>query len=168
MELIQCPACKTEVYQQDNLCENCKFPFMGSEKEKSIHIGRFISKKGVVQDSSNATTNVQKILYALSALYVISIVIIFSSPDSHWLDMVFNAFLAVIFLLSAILVKKAPVFFTAFPLAVLLGVYTLLAVIDPVSLINGVIIKLLIVGSLVYSLYLLYKSKQFKKRYRVS
>ncbi len=167
MEVIQCPACKTEIYPQDNLCENCRFPCHGSEKEKSIHIGRFIAKKGIVRDSSDAVGNVKKILFGLAALNVFSVIVMYSSTTYHWLDLSLNGFLALVFVFCAIFVEKAPLLFTALPLAILLCVYILNAIIDPVSLVNGIIIKVLIVGSLVYSIYLSLKAKRFQKQYKI-
>ena len=168
MEIGNCPSCKIAQYEIQEFCKNCNFPFNGTEKEKSIHIGRFINKKGVVQDSSNAIGNVRKILFVLAGLYVISIIVLFSNASAHWIDLAFNGFLVGIFLLCALLVKREPVFFTAFALVALVGVYILLAVIDPMSLLNGIIFKVLIVGSLLYSLLLSFKAKKFKKQYQMN
>ncbi|RDK84857.1 hypothetical protein [Marinirhabdus gelatinilytica] len=167
METLTCPACKIKVYENPDFCDNCKYPFIGSEKEKSIHIGKFISKKGVVQDSSNALGNVQKILFFLGGLNILTVIIMYSSTNSHWLDLALNGFLALVFIFCAIFLKKAPLLFTILPLATLLGVYTLNAVIDPMSLVNGIIIKVLIVGSLIYSMYLSLKARKFQKLYKL-
>ena len=46
-----CPACKKENPKIAIFCETCNYPFEGTEKEKAIHIGRFVTKKGVTVDS---------------------------------------------------------------------------------------------------------------------
>jgi len=167
MEDLICPACKTKIYIQDEFCDICAFPIHGTEKEKAIHIGRFINKKGVVEDSSNALSNVQKILFAISGLYLISFLIIYSKPDSHWLDLLIYGILVGVFLLSAIVLKKSPLFFTVFPLIVLLFFYTLLGLIDSSTIYKGIALKIFIISSLLYSIFLTIKANKFKKKYNV-
>ena len=43
---LKCPNCKEAVSQVEIECENCKFPLAGTEKEKSIFIGKQIANKG--------------------------------------------------------------------------------------------------------------------------
>ncbi len=167
MELTQCPACRIDTYENSDFCDNCIFPFKGTEKEKSIHIDKFISKKGIVRDSSDAVGNVRKILFALAALNVLSVFVLYSGDTYHLFDLVLNVFLALVFVFCAILVKKAPLLFTALPLTILLCVYILNAIIDPVSLLSGSIIKVLILGSLIYSILLSLKAKRFQKQFKI-
>ncbi len=75
MENNNCPACKTEFSERVEFCSKCEFPFNGTEKEKAIHIGRFIGKKGVIADSSIYIKKSQNILYFIAGLNIFSLIL---------------------------------------------------------------------------------------------
>ena len=160
-----CPACKNESLPDSSVCEKCEFPFNGTEKEKSIHIGRFIGKRGVIFDSEDSLTKSQNLLYFAAGFYILGVIINFSFLLNNIFALLFNVIVIIVIAGSGILLKKAPLLFLIIPLAVLLTLYTINFIIDPNTLFNGIIFKFLILGSLFYSIYNYISSEKFKKKY---
>mgnify|MGYP000209295204 CR=1 FL=1 len=164
----QCPACKNELQDDLDFCDVCDFPFKGSEKEKGIHIGRFINKKGVVFDADESLNKSQYLIYIVVALFVLGMVINFQSLILNPFILGFNLAICLVLVASAILIKKSPLLFTTIPLVILLLLYIGNYIIDPRSLVNGILFKLIIIGSLIYSIYMHVSSNRFKKKYNIS
>ncbi|MEK6154555.1 hypothetical protein WIW50_14895 [Flavobacteriaceae bacterium 3-367] len=165
MDNISCPACKQEYSEIQEICENCKFPFNGTEKEKSLHIGRFINKKGVIVDSSDAIRRSQLILYAIAGINALFIIVITLTGKIQLFDIALNGILALVFLLCGLFIRQRPMLLTLIPLILILGIYALNFLVDPSSIFKGIIVKLIIIGSLIYSLYLIDRAKRFQSKF---
>ncbi|GAA3605861.1 hypothetical protein Q4Q39_11515 [Flavivirga amylovorans] len=165
MENKACPACKNDSDLNVNLCPKCEFPFNGTEKEKSIHIGRFIGKKGIIFDAEDSLTKSQQLLFLAAGLYLLGVIINFSVLLNDLLALIFNTVVIIVILASGVLLKKAPMLFLIIPIIVLLFVYGINYAINPDSLTRGIFFKCLILGSLIYSIYNYLASERFKKKY---
>ncbi len=165
MESNVCPACKNDNDSNINLCVKCEFPFNGTEKEKSIHIGRFIGKKGIIFDAEDSLTKSQNLLYLAAGFYILGLIVNFSILLNHLIALVFNIVVIIVIALSGFLLKKSPLLFLIIPLTVLLMVYFLNYLVDPNSILRGILFKFLILGSLIFSIYNYLVSEKFKKKY---
>ena len=163
---MRCPACKIENEDLIENCENCEFPFNGTEKEKGIHIGRFINKKGIVTDSDESISKSQKILIGVAVFNLAFLIIGFSNGGFDIISIIFNGVITGIILLCGIFIKKNPVILTLIPLILIIGINVLNFIFDPQSILNGILMKIIIIGSLGYSLYLVYQKKKFEKKYK--
>ncbi len=167
MEYKTCPACKNESSEEQISCMSCDFPFDGTEKEKSIHIGKFISQKGVIYNADDALKKSQIILFAVSILFLINIGFNFSELRLNSVALILNMAITGIIALSAFLVKKEPYLFLILPLVMFIVLYVSNYLINPESLLQGIVLKCIILGSLIYSLYSHITAQQFKKKYKV-
>lgn len=165
MDIKNCPACKNDNDIVNDLCEKCEFPFTGSEKEKSIHIGQFIGKRGIIVDSEDSLIRSQNLLYFAAGLYFIGVIINFSFLKQHIFSLFFSIGIIFVIALCGFLLKKAPLVFLSIPLALLLFIYTINYIYDYRTLVQGIIFKILILGSLIYSVYNYKLSEKFKKKY---
>ncbi|OEK07685.1 hypothetical protein A8C32_17045 [Flavivirga aquatica] len=165
MDLKYCPACKNDNNSKVDFCIKCDFPLTGTEKDKSIRIGKFIGKKGIIFDADNSLEKSRKLLYYAAAFFILGIIINFSSLTNNILALGFNISIAMVILTCGILIKKAPLVFLLIPLILLLSIYGLNYMYDPTSLPRGIFFKLLIIGSLIYSIYNYLASEKFKKKY---
>lgn len=165
MESIKCPSCKTVFVENKETCSACNFPFKGTEQEKSVHIGQFILKKGVVIDASDYLKKTQNILYAIAGLLGISLIILVLSKNYYTIDLVFNGSLIIVFICCGVFIKKNPILLIVLPLFLIIGVYLLNYLVDPNTLLQGIFIKTIIIGSLIYSIYLQLKASKFKEKY---
>lgn len=167
MENPTCPCCKIAILESTLICSNCQFPFNGTEKEKSIHIGRFISSKGVLTDSDDSISKSQKILSVITALNTIFLIIGITKGNYMILDIILNGFITLIFLLCAIFIKKMPLVLTCIPLFLVISINILNYFIDPISILSGIAMKLVIIISLGYSVYLIVQAKKFQKQFKI-
>lgn len=165
MESIKCPSCKTIFIENKETCSKCNFPFNGTEQEKSIHIGQFILKKGVVIDASDYLKKTQNILYSLAGLSVIGL-ILFILPVNHYtIDIVFNVSIIIVLIFCGFFIKKNPILLTVLPLFLVIGVSLLNYLANPIILLQDALLKILIIGSLIYSINLQLKASKFKEKY---
>ena len=167
MSSIQCPACKEPQEINVSNCTNCRFPFTGSTQEKSKHIAQFINKKSVINDAEEALSRSKKILFLISGYNFLFILvsILSSTIEVDVFSISINLILGLGFVICGLLLKKSPMFFSVFPLGMILGLYTVNFILDPDLAMRGIIYKLIIVGSLIYSIYLLQKAKTFNKQF---
>ncbi len=167
MEHKICPACKNENNSSNTLCDKCEFPFEGTEKEKSIHIGRFIGDKGIIFDAEDALKKSQYLLFLAAGLYTLPVIINFSFLLNDPFALAFNGLIIITFIVCSLFIKKSPLTFLILPLVLLLAVYTINFIVDPNTLVQGILFKVLIISSLIYSIYNFVVSEKFKRKFNL-
>ncbi|MFD1061877.1 hypothetical protein ACFQ1Q_01365 [Winogradskyella litorisediminis] len=165
MEAQFCPACKNEHIIGNANCMICDFPFEGSDKEKSIHIGKFIGKKGIIQDSENSLDKSRNVLFFVAILNIVGIAINYEVVFQNIIVAIISFLIPTIIIASALLIKKAPLVFLGIPLFLMLFVYGIEIVLNPTEWYRGIMLKLFVLGLLSYSMYIYIASNKFKKRY---
>ena len=163
MENNQCPCCKKDTPKSYDLCAHCKFPFSGSEKEKSVHIGKFISDKNIIEKSEDTIQNSKKILYYIVAANIFAMVFSVFKNQHDIFSIILTSCITVIFLICAIFLNKNPKIFTIIPLVMLLLIYTINFLFDSRTFFQGIIFKTIFVLALCYNLYTLNLANKFKK-----
>lgn len=168
MEEIQnkCPHCGAEVAKVAIICEDCKFPIAGTEKEKAIFIGRQTLNISKVASAEDVVKRTQIILYVVAVFKVITAVLIYSNFKMVF-ETVFYLVIALVIGVFAYLLPKKPIVFILTSLAVILGYYLLLFIVNPVMLYNGLLWKFIIVGVLLYTLYTVVESQKIKKKFNL-
>lgn len=156
-----CPACQAH-NTTDAFCLNCKFPFQGTEDQKSMHIGKYISGKAAADASNKAIQKSRNILFFLAGLNVLYIILNLSNPKYDLITIFINLILAAAYLLFGILIKRSPVVFTVIPLVMITVITLLNSLLDPASIMQGFITKLFVILSLAYSVYLNYQAKSYE------
>lgn len=163
-----CPSCH-KVYEAINRpdnCYDCNFPFTGTEKEKSIHIGKNLLKKNVISDASSATKKASNLLFILAGIYLLSTAFTeFTTPNGlEILDLLIYLWLIVCFIFCGAFLSKSPIVFSVIPLVVLIIVYFLQYLANPASLISGIILKIVSISLLVYAISKNWEAQQLKKQ----
>ncbi|WP_435261846.1 hypothetical protein [Tenacibaculum sp. nBUS_03] len=167
MENINCPACKSEQIEKIEFCKNCKFPFKGTEKERAIHIGKFINKKGVIFDSSDSIERSQQILFGIAGINLFFIIFGYFTIGSTFLDIIINLIITAIIAFFGYKIKENPIRYTLIPLILLLSIYTFNFIFNPILFRTGIMAKLAIIGALCYSIYLIKSAEKFKTKFNV-
>lgn len=162
----KCPHCGAEVAKVAIICEDCKFPIAGTEKEKAIFIGRQTLNISKVVSAEEVVKRTQIILYVVAAFKVLTAVLIYSNFKIIF-ETVFYLVIALVIAVFAYLLPKKPIVFILASLAVILGYYLLLFIVNPVMLYNGILWKFAIVGALLYALYTVVESQKIKKEYNL-
>lgn len=162
-----CPACKNDLNGITDNCKTCNFPFNGTEKEKGIHIGKFINEKGVIFDSGESIERSQKILYGITLINLVTISLNYFMNGSNTIDLILNLIVTALIAFCGYKVKEKPIMYSLIALCLLLSIYTFNFLFDPQVFIRGILYKVIIVGGLFYNIYLVINSNSFKKKYNI-
>lgn len=160
MENKSCPSCKNESPSSYDSCSYCKFPFNGTEEEKSKHIGLFISQKRILDKSAEEITKSKNLLFIITAFNVVGLFL----NEFDTLGLIITIVSTLIILLCAIFLEKNPKILTIIPLGLIFSIYLINFLIEPNTLTKGIMFKILIIGGLSYNLYTLYQADKFKKQ----
>ena len=153
-----CPSCGTNYQELPDKCEYCKYPFSGSDTEKSMFVAHKIMNAGRIDKTQSSLKRSRIILFVVAAVYLMFGLLSF--PDM--LELIANLFLGFIFLIFAIIIKKAPLVSVIVPLTLVIGFNILSFLIHPALIFSGLLWKVLIIGSLSYSLYGIILSEKIK------
>ncbi|WP_339889154.1 hypothetical protein [uncultured Flavobacterium sp.] len=159
MENKSCPSCKKESPSSYDSCSYCKFPFSGTEDEKSKHIGIFISQRRLLDKSAEEISKSKKLLYIITAFNVLGLFL----NNFDTLGLLITIVSTAVILLCAIFLEKNPKLLTIIPLGMILFIYLINFLVEPDTLLKGIMFKILIIGGLSYNLYTLYEADKFKK-----
>ncbi|MBL7853753.1 MAG: hypothetical protein JNL17_05120 [Cyclobacteriaceae bacterium] len=154
---MNCPNCKSPYGETDATCIICGFPFQGTDAEKSKFIGQQVLKEGVIDESRKATQNARLILFFIGGLNCILALFI---PDLT--TKVIALALGFLYVTFGLLIKKSPKLIMSFALFLLLLVFLIEGIIEPISLFRGIVWKLLYISSLVYGLYNVSKAEKLR------
>lgn len=162
----KCPHCGAEVAKVAIICEDCKFPIAGTEKEKAIFIGQQTLNISKVGSAEEVVKRTQIILYIVAAFKVLSAFLVYSNFKSIP-DTVFYLVIAVILIVFGYLLPKKPIVFIIASLAIILGYYLLLYILNPILVYSGIMWKFATVGALLYALYTVVESQKIKKKFNL-
>ncbi len=163
MEEQKCPNCKEEISQIEIECENCKFPLAGTEKEKSIFIGKQIANKSKIGDAKESQGKAERILYIVGAFQLFNAFRAYSAGFTKQ-DVVFYIILGITLIVFGFFSSKKPLLFLTLALLLILGYYVLLYSISPEFLFQGIIWKLVIIGFLGYGIWNTLEAQSLKKK----
>ncbi|HEY8929413.1 MAG TPA: hypothetical protein VIM55_09500 [Mucilaginibacter sp.] len=162
----RCNSCYKDVSAEDAFCQNCGYPLKGTAQEQS----NFRVQKDFRDiDHFEFNAEVRKAansLYYLSAIFVISGLIVYvTNKDSEdaVVTLILNLVLAMIFLALGGYARKKPLACIISGLALYAIVVVLNAIIDPVTIIKGLIMKIIIVGFLIKGLKAALEIEKMKK-----
>lgn len=163
MTETKCPNCKEEVSQVEIYCENCNFPLSGTEKEKSIFIGRQIANKSKIETAKESQGKAQKILYLVGAFQLFNAFRAYSnSLDSS--SIIFYIILGSLLVLFGFLSSKKPLLFISLAFVMMLGYYAFLYSINPEYLFQGILWKIVTLGFLGYGSFGAIEEQDIKKK----
>ncbi len=161
-ELITCPTCKTNYETQPEKCNNCGYPFLGTDKEKSHFVAHQILKKGEISNTKDSIKKSRTILFVIAGFNIIVPFFRFNNHEYAGFMIGVSIFIGLIFLLFGFLAKKKPFISILIPLILLVSFYFIDALIEPATLIRGIIWKILFISGLVYSLISIKKSDRIR------
>ena len=167
---LHCDACSAIIKEEDFFCQNCGFPIKAPGEERDA----FINDRNF--HAFELTEMQKKIKNASTSIFVISgftaaaaVVIYFMTPETQnpLALMIINLVVAGIFLGLGFWCKKQPVaaIISALCLYIILW---LIAIIDnPLNIVSGIIIKILIIGYLIKGLKSAFEAQKIKKAHNL-
>lgn len=147
---MDCPVCKSAQIDNNTTCLHCNYPFSGSESQKASFIAKSVNFKYDIEKAQKRIVLARRILAALSLIYFVRIGFTVSQlPESDATGVaIILGVIPVTFLISAIFMKSFPLFMAWLSLGVYLAFMIAEIVIDPITLVQGMLWKVLIIGSL--------------------
>ena len=69
--MTECKICKTEINEDLAVCNVCKYPLKGTDKEQAIFVAKQVMQKSDVKESIERLKKSRIILFILGAFYII-------------------------------------------------------------------------------------------------
>ncbi len=160
--MITCKVCKTELNEQELICNICKYPIQGTEKEQASFIAKQIIQKGDVEDSIEQLNKSRWILFGLGALYVVGPFTPLMSSTSA-AAIVISILLGFVFIGFGFLTFRKPKIALLIPLGMTLFYYFILLLINPFLLWSGFLWKMVVLIGLGYGYSSVSKSEKILK-----
>ncbi|WP_378185800.1 hypothetical protein ACE939_11845 [Aquimarina sp. W85] len=147
-----CSQCATLIKQQAKFCTHCGYPQLGTEKEQSqFHAKRVMAKQQQEVDVKRIAS-AQKTLYWTSGIFMVFGLFYFFKTEEISI-LITNAILSILYLLLAFWTKEKPFAALLSALLLYLTVIAINAVIEPMSLLSGIIMKVVFLTLLIKGLY---------------
>ncbi|MFD2915261.1 hypothetical protein [Psychroserpens luteus] len=162
MQDSNCPNCKELISKIEFDCSNCGFPTSGTEKEKSIFIGKQIANKSKIGNAKESQNKVRLILYIIGGFQIFNGFLAIYR-DFEMADYMFYIILGLLFVVFGFLSPRKPLVFISLALILLLAYYTFLYTIDPQLLFQGIIWKFVAIAFLGYGLVNSFEEHKLKK-----
>src|SRR5688572_21237383 len=143
---LQCAHCKNALDHTDSFCEHCGYPVKGTEEAKTEFHFQLSSKQLQLQDSGNIR-KVMNNLYVVAAVFVVYAVVFYyinPSVESSNHVLITNLSMGVTFFLLARWSARKPVAAITSALALYLAVQLVNLLIEPATLLQGVILKVFV------------------------
>lgn len=150
-DMSTCYYCKsTGLKEEDHFCYNCGFPQGGTQEEMKLFIWKIKNKEQLLVDKKKSVRKATNILYILAGLNLVIGLILGLVVMVNVAVLIASLISAAIYLSLGLWSRKQP-----FP-AILSGFFiyiafnVLNAVIDPTTLYQGILWKVLIISSFIY------------------
>jgi len=148
---IICPVCKTRFESQPKKCIKCGYPFSASERERSIYVGRQILRKSKISNTKEKIKRARIILWLVGVLNIVSSIKFINAENFIFYFFISLTF-GLIFIAFGFYTYRKPFVSVLIPLILLLLGYTIETIADPRTILNGIVLKVIIISSLVYGL----------------
>jgi hypothetical protein len=169
--LERCDACFTDVATDDVYCPNCGYPVKGTEQEqKDFRLNHDFQNIDLFH-FNDKVRKAGNVLYYLSGIFVVSGMIFYflkkDSPDAI-ATLITNLILAMLFLALGGYSRKKPLACIISGLCLYAIILVLDAIVDPVSIVRGIFLKIVIVGLLVKGLKSAIEIEKIRKENNLS
>lgn len=162
METQKCPNCGIQISQVEINCENCGYPLSGTDKEKSIFIGKQIANKSKIGDAKESQGKAASILYIVGGFQIFNAFRAYSGGFAKE-DIIFYVILGILLIVFGLFSSKKPLLFLSLALLLILGYYALLFSINPEFLFQGIVWKIIIIAFLGYGIWNTIEAQNLKK-----
>jgi len=161
--MTNCPTCKTDYEVYPDNCIKCGYPFSGSDKEKATFVGQQILKKGSISDTKDRIKRARTILWIIGAINVLSAFVLYNNSPLQIVYMITGSIIGLIFIGFGFLTYKKPFISILIPFILLLLFYTINAIINPFTLFQGLIWKVVFISGLTYGLVSIIQAEKIRK-----
>jgi hypothetical protein len=169
-QTVACPACATEASAGEAFCTACGYPFEGTEQEQRYFLSVRESKAIDLDEANKKIKKAGNILYLIAAATVIMGFIAYArgkNMEARQLTMIINMILAGIYAALGAWSRKKPLtaIISGFSLYVL--ILLLNAVVSPITILSGIIIKIIFIGFFIRGIKSAIEVEKIKKELNI-
>jgi hypothetical protein len=165
-----CPFCEETVIAGDAFCQHCGYPLKGTEEEQNTFRTERLLKEGKLVDIDTKVRTASIIMYVLAGLYLLFGIVTFpfvAEEDSPGAVLLINLIVSGLYAGLGYWCRAQPVPAIISGLILYAVVTVLNAVIDPSTLLKGIIIKIFIIAFLIKGLISAYEAQRIKKELHI-
>jgi hypothetical protein len=142
-----CENCQAEV-STETYCSSCGFPVNGNEEEKTNFRGKISSNKYWLAEAEKKIRESKIVIYVLAGITLIfGLIQGFSQDDTA--GMVVNIIICLLYLICAAWSAKNPFAAILTSFIIYLTVQIISAIVEPVTLVQGLLWKVIFIGAFV-------------------
>ncbi|EDM35744.1 hypothetical protein PBAL39_06181 [Pedobacter sp. BAL39] len=166
-----CTAC-TAVYQpEDVFCNGCGFPIKGTERDQELHLANRQVKEIDLVELNEKVESARKSLFWIAGLTaVFSLIGYATAGDAQDASaiVITNAILVAAFVGLGFWASTKPVAALISGLSLYLIIHLLNAIVEPMSILSGIIAKVLIIGYLIKGIRSVLEADKIKKELNIN
>lgn len=169
--VTNCKCCNASVQENDQFCQSCGFPLKGTQEEQDNFIYNRNYKHLELEGLNKKIKSAGTTLYVLSGLFIVYGLIMFavnSGNDSSSPLLITNGILSIIFLLLGFWSKSKPVAAIISGLSLYALIQILNVIVEPTSILKGIIIKIAIIAYLIKGLQSAFEAEKIRKQLNIS
>ncbi|TDQ06853.1 hypothetical protein [Pedobacter metabolipauper] len=165
-----CTCCYRTYSPNDVFCNGCGFPLQGTEQEQAFYQSERTAKEIDLGELTGKVESARKSLYWIAVLIGVSTFITYFGIEDEQEKMA-QAVIAVIIICAfsglAIWGKRKPTTAMISGLSLYLILIILSAIVDPLSILSGIIIKVIIIGYLIKGIKAVVEADKLKKELNI-
>lgn len=165
-----CNGCAAEYAPLDSFCNTCGFPIQGTAREQELHASERSVKEIELIEMEEKVENARKSLFWVAGLCGISYLLTaFKGPfeADEKIEMILTLILIAAFLGLGLLAKRKASTALISGLSLYVILHLLNAIIDPVNIFSGIIVKIIIIGYLIKGIKAVNKADNLKKELNI-
>ena len=161
-----CVVCQKTTTPEDDFCQTCNYPIKGTEEEQQSFMDIRTIKELDLEEQGTKIKQVSNSLKVISVLTVLMGAVGYfttDDPDEKLILVVFNLFLAVVYFSLGLWSVQKPRTAIIIGLTIFILVTILNTVVEPASIIRGIILKIFVVVSFVKGIRAVSESEKIRK-----
>jgi len=168
---MPCPACSAPYEEIDVNCNGCNYPLQGNEQEKDHFTSEREVKQIELSELSDKVNSARKSLFIIAGLDAIFAIIMYLSSKNEaekLTNLISEAVIVTIFFVLGIWAKKKTKTALITGLIIFVTLHLLNALFDPMSLLSGIIFKIIIIAYLIKGIKATSQSDKLKKELNIT
>jgi len=161
--VLKCDNCKIPISPVQISCTYCGYPLAGNQKEKTAFIKQQIRDKTTLRRAGKYQRRSSYILYIIGAFQIVTGGLNYHNYKARE-EFIVYAFIGLLFMVFGYFSSKKPLLFISLGLGLTLLMYVVNFILNPASITQGILWKLVIVGNLSYTLISSYQEFKIKTK----
>jgi hypothetical protein len=167
---LACPACAAQATTDDAFCNGCGYPLQGTEKEQQMFLSVRDAKSFDLDEAHKKIKRSSNALFFIGGLTVIAGLAAYAVSKDHSTKinvLLTNVILGAIYVVLGFWCKKKPLAAIISGLSLYVLIFVLNAVVNPLTIVSGIIFKIVIVGMFINGIKSAIEAEKIKKELNI-